>query len=247
MKKETYNSLVGKIEILSKLINGGDGSGNFGHSGRPGKVGGSSQSGGFSKGQSVEFEYGGGKGTGKIVRKLTDKEKKDRAFLANPDAGDYYEVEKEDGHKTIVWDAKIKPSKDAKTKPSKDAKIKPSESKYIRKMSEYVKSRGKTSVDMTKSWSVEDAAKKYLDKANVSVEDFDDIYSLKVDYKDYSSSTPISKKSKEEFKKDFSKAIVESQEQIFGQDSSSALVSTSESRKYTEEVISKIQKELDIK
>lgn len=239
MEKETYNSLVGKIEILSKLINGGDGSGNFGHGGRPGKVGGSSKSGGFSKGQSVEFEYGGGKGTGKIVRKLTDKEKKDRAFLANPDAGDYYEVEKEDGYKTIVWDAKIKPSKDAKTKPSK--------SKYIKKMSEYVKSRGKTSVDMTKSWSVEDAAKKYLDKANVSVEDFDDIYSLTVDYKDYSSSTPISKKSKEEFKKDFSKAIVESQEQIFGQDSSSALVSTSESRKYTEEVISKIQKELDIK
>ena len=238
MKKETYNSLVGKIEILSKLINGGDGSGNFGHTGRPGKVGGSSQSGGFSKGQSVEFEYGGGKGTGKIVRKLTDKEKKDRAFLANPDAGDYYEVEKEDGHKTIVWDAKIKPS---------DAKIKPSKSKYIRKMSEYVKSRGKTSVDMAKSWSVEDAAKKYLDKANVSVEDFDDIYSLKVDYKDYSSSTPISKKSKEEFKKDFSKAIVESQEQIFGQDSSSALVSTPESRKYTEEITSKIQKELDIK
>lgn len=238
MKKETYNSLVGKIEILSKLINGGDGSGNFGHGGRPGKVGGSSQSGGFSKGQSVEFEYGGGKGTGKIVRKLTDKEKKDRAFLANPDAGDYYEVEKEDGYKTIVWDAKIKPS---------NAKIKPSKSKYIRKMSEYVKSRGKTSVDMTKSWSVEDAAKKYLDKANVSVEDFDDIYSLKVDYKDYSSSTPISKKSKEEFKKDFSKAIVESQEQIFGQDSSSALVSTSESRKYTEEVTSKIRKELDIK
>lgn len=231
MKKETYNSLVGKIEILSKLINGGDGSGNFGHGGRPGKVGGSSQSGGFSKGQSVEFEYGGGKGTGKIVRKLTDKEKKDRAFLANPDAGDYYEVEKEDGYKTIVWDAKIKPSK----------------SKYIRKMSKYVKSKGKTSVDMTKSWSVEDAAKKYLDKANVSVDDFDDIYSLKVDYKDYSSSTPISKKSKEEFKKDFSKAIVESQEQIFGQDSSSALVSTPESRKYREEVTSKIQKELDIK
>ena len=174
MKKETYNSLVGKIEILSKLINGGEGSGNFGHGGRPGKVGGSSQSGGFSKGQSVESEY-------------------------------------------------------------------------VRKMSEYVKSTGKTSVDMTKSWSVEDAAKKYLDKANVSVEDFDDIYSLKVDYKDYSSSTPISKKSKEEFKKDFSKAIVESQEQIFGQDSSSALVSTSESRKYIEEVTSKIQKELDIK
>lgn len=34
MEKETYNSLVGKIEILSKLINGGEGSGNFGHGGR---------------------------------------------------------------------------------------------------------------------------------------------------------------------------------------------------------------------
>ena len=219
-------------EFLVKLIaNGGPGSGNHNPGqgrgvGKPAK--GTSK---FSKGQEVEFEYGGGKGTGKIVRKLTDKEKKDRDFLANPDAGDYYEVEDKDGRKTIVWDAKIKPSK----------------SKYIRKMSEYVKSRGKTSVDMTKSWSVEDAAKKYLDKANVSVDDFDDIYSLKVDYKDYSSSTPISKKSKEEFKKDFSKAIVESQEQIFGQDSSSALVSTPESRKYTEEVTSKIQKELDIK
>lgn len=141
MKKETYNSLIGKIEILSKLINGGDGSGNFGHGGRPGKVGGSSQSGGFSKGQSVEFEYGGGKGTGKIVRKLTDKEKKDRAFLANPDAGDYYEVEKEDGYKTIVWDAKIKEkSKKDSVGPAKIAKkdvqklLKPAHDRYTREI-----------------------------------------------------------------------------------------------------------------
>ena len=219
-------------EFLIKLIaNGGKGSGNHNPGqgrgvGKPAK--GTSK---FSKGQPVEVEYGGGKGYGKILRKLTDKEKKDRYFLANPDAGDYYEVETDYGSKAIIWAARIKASK----------------SKYIREMSEYVKSRGKTSVDMTKAWSVEDAAKKYLDKANVSVDDFDDIYSLKVDYKDYSSSTPISKKSKEEFKKDFSKAIVESQEQIFGQDSSSALVSTPESREYTEEVTSKIQKELDIK
>ena len=219
-------------EFLIKLIaNGGEGSGNHNPGqgrgvGKPAK--GTSK---FSKGQSVEIEYGGGKSYGKILRKLTDKEKEDRAFISNPDAGDYYEVETDYGNKAVVWAAKIKPSK----------------SKYIREMSEYVKSRGKTSVDMTKSWSVEDAAKKYLDKANVSVDDFDDIYSLKVDYKDYSSSTPISKKSKEEFKKDFSKAIVESQEQIFGQDSSSALVSTPESRGYAEEVTSKIQKELDIK
>lgn len=217
-------------EFLVKLVaNGGKGSGNF--TPGQGRGVGKPASGGFSKGQPVEVEYGGGKGYGKILRKLTDKEKEDRAFLANPEAGDYYEVETDDGHKTVVWAAKIKPSK----------------SKYVREMSEYVKSRGKTSVDMTKAWSVEDAAKKYLDKANVSVDDFDNNYSLKVDYKDYSSSTPISKKSKEEFKKDFSKAVVESQEQIFGQDSSSALVSTPESRKYTEEVTSKIQKELDIK
>ena len=217
-------------EFLIKLIaNGGPNSGN--HNPGQGRGVGKPASGGFSKGQPVEFEYGGGKSYGKILRKLTDKEKKDRYFLANPDAGDYYEVETDYGSKAIIWAARIKTSK----------------SKYIREMSEYVKSRGKTSVDMTKAWSVEDAAKKYLDKANVSVDDFDDIYSLKVDYKDYSSSTPISKKSKEEFKKDFSKAIVESQEQIFGQDSSSALVSTPESRKYTEEVTSKIQKELDIK
>ena len=107
-------------EFLIKLIaNGGKGSGNHNPGqgrgvGKPAK--GTSK---FSKGQPVEFEYGGGKGYGKVLRKLTDKEKKDRAFLANPDAGDYYEVEKEDGYKTIVWDAKIKPSK----------------SKYIREMS----------------------------------------------------------------------------------------------------------------
>ena len=217
-------------EFLIKLIaNGGKGSGN--HNPGQGRGVGKPASGGFSKGQPVKFEYGAGQSYGKILRKLTDKEKKDRYFLANPDAGDYYEVETDYGSKAIIWAARIKPAK----------------SKYVREMSKYVKSRGKTSVDMTKALSVEDAAKKYLDKANVSVDDSDDIYSLKVDYKDYSSSTPISKKSKEEFKKDFSKAIVESQEQIFGQDSSSALVSTPESRKYTEEVTSKIQKELDIK
>lgn len=119
MKKEIYNSLKEKTETLSKLVNGGKGSGNFGHGGRPGKVGGSSHSGGFSKGQSVEVEYGGGKSKAKVLRKLSDKEKKDRAFLANPDAGDYYEVETDSGHKTIVWDAKMK---DAGKSTKKDSK-----------------------------------------------------------------------------------------------------------------------------
>ena len=61
MKKEAFDKLTEKAERLSKLLNGGKGSGNFGHGGRPGKVGGSSSSGGFSKGQSVEVGYGGGK------------------------------------------------------------------------------------------------------------------------------------------------------------------------------------------
>ena len=73
MKKEIYNSLLEKTEILSKLINGGKGSGNFGHGGRPGKVGGSSQSGGFSKGQSVEEEKSSKDGKKDIIDKYSAK------------------------------------------------------------------------------------------------------------------------------------------------------------------------------
>lgn len=105
-----------KLEI-NKIMNGGAGSGNHnpGQGRGVGKPGNGTSK--FSKGQEVEFEYGGGKGTGKVLRKLSDKEKKDRAFLANPDAGDYYEVETDDGYKTIVWDAKIKEkSKESKRK-----------------------------------------------------------------------------------------------------------------------------------
>lgn len=132
-------------EYLIKLMaNGGPGSGN--HSpgqgrgvGKPSK--GSSR---FSKGQEVEFEFGGGKGTGKIVRKLTDKEKEDRAFLANPDAGDYYEVEGKDGYKTIVWDAKIKSSKSEKgsvgpakiTKKDVQDLLKPGHNRYTREVTD---------------------------------------------------------------------------------------------------------------
>lgn len=43
--KEEYNSLQEKVEKLEKLVNGGPGSGNFGHGGRPGEVGGSSKTG----------------------------------------------------------------------------------------------------------------------------------------------------------------------------------------------------------
>lgn len=41
MKKEIYSKLKEKVDNLEKLLNGGKGSGNFGHSGRPGEIGGS--------------------------------------------------------------------------------------------------------------------------------------------------------------------------------------------------------------
>lgn len=46
MKKYIYNRLKEKVDNLERLLNGGPGSGNFGHAGRPGKVGGSSKEGG---------------------------------------------------------------------------------------------------------------------------------------------------------------------------------------------------------
>ena len=49
--KAEYNALKEKVELLEQYLNGGKGSGNFGHSGRPGKVGGSgSGKGGVSTG-----------------------------------------------------------------------------------------------------------------------------------------------------------------------------------------------------
>lgn len=44
MKKTDYDLIMKKINEIEKLINGGKGSGNFGHYGRPGEVGGSSSS-----------------------------------------------------------------------------------------------------------------------------------------------------------------------------------------------------------
>ena len=41
MKKEVYNKLKSRLDEIEKKLNGGKGSGNFGHSGRPGEVGGS--------------------------------------------------------------------------------------------------------------------------------------------------------------------------------------------------------------
>lgn len=97
---------------VDAVYNGGKGSGNFGHSGRPGEVGGSGDGGGkFSKGDEVTFYQYGENHKGKIVRKISEKEKQDRADLNNPNAGDYYEVEIGSGDfasKSIVWEGRIK-------------------------------------------------------------------------------------------------------------------------------------------
>lgn len=45
MNRKLYNELKAKVESLEKQINGGKGSGNFGHAGRPGKIGGSAPEG----------------------------------------------------------------------------------------------------------------------------------------------------------------------------------------------------------
>ena len=61
MNRKQYNELKAKIEKLEKELNGGKGSGNFGHAGREGKVGGSAPSGyGSSKAarRSKPFEEG---------------------------------------------------------------------------------------------------------------------------------------------------------------------------------------------
>lgn len=44
MKKQDFIEIHKRLDSLQRLLNGGKGSGNFGHSGRPGKVGGSGKS-----------------------------------------------------------------------------------------------------------------------------------------------------------------------------------------------------------
>lgn len=103
---------MNSMEGLSAYENGGKGSGNFGHSGRPGEVGGSGDGGGgFSKGDDVTFYQYGENHKGRIIRKISEKEKQDRADLNNPNAGDYYEVEIGSGDfvsKSIVWEGRLK-------------------------------------------------------------------------------------------------------------------------------------------
>lgn len=52
----------------------------------------------------------------KVLRKLTEQEKRSRAYAINPDAGDYYEVEATSKvlgtAKFIVWEARLVDYKD---------------------------------------------------------------------------------------------------------------------------------------
>ena len=60
MKKEVFNELKAKTEKLEATIlklNGGKGSGNFGHSGRPGEVGGSGKGAGVSSRKETKPKY----------------------------------------------------------------------------------------------------------------------------------------------------------------------------------------------
>lgn len=85
MDSKKYNLLKNKIAELEAYLNGGKGSGNFGHAGRPGQRGGSGK---------------GGKGVGSMVRgvKSYEPEKEiDGGFTVDTKSGKAYTLGKSDG------------------------------------------------------------------------------------------------------------------------------------------------------
>lgn len=56
--KKDYEELKNKIQILSEFLNGGKDSGNWGHAGRPGKVGGSGKGDSITSKKSTDKEEG---------------------------------------------------------------------------------------------------------------------------------------------------------------------------------------------
>ena len=85
MKKQVYEELSKKVGILDVLINGGKGSGNFGHAGRLGKRGGSRK---------------GGKGVGAMVRGVKSynpDEEMDGGFTVNINNGNSYVLGESEG------------------------------------------------------------------------------------------------------------------------------------------------------
>ena len=67
MATPTKHTMLNKIEGLDTFYNGGKGSGNFGHSGRPGKIGGSSKDDSVGKDWSAPFDE---------LQRIVDKQEK---------------------------------------------------------------------------------------------------------------------------------------------------------------------------
>ena len=90
MNRKLYNELKAKVESLEKQINGGKGSGNFGHSGRPGEVGGSAPS---SDGRKTSpYDYKAGSHEGRPVYMVTVPE----------DTGFSFSTDNKDGKLNVI-------------------------------------------------------------------------------------------------------------------------------------------------
>lgn len=94
MDRETYNSIRKRVEEIEKRLNGGAGSGNFGHAGRPGKIGGSAPEGSggstkkseYTKADQIKDSYKAGQ--------ITEAEKDELLAKAKADGTDKDKVEK---------------------------------------------------------------------------------------------------------------------------------------------------------
>lgn len=89
MNKEDYNALIKKIEGLEVMINGGRGSGNWGHSGRPGLRGGSGKT--TTKSLAIGRMRKG-------VKSYDPKNNKDGGFTVSLKSGDSRELGKSSGY-----------------------------------------------------------------------------------------------------------------------------------------------------
>lgn len=89
MDRDTYSRVCKKIDELTKQINGGAGSGNFGHAGRPGKRGGSAPEGHggvYTRADQIEDQHKAGL--------ITDSEREELLAKAKADGSDKTEVAK---------------------------------------------------------------------------------------------------------------------------------------------------------
>ena len=82
MKKSVFEKLQQRVDTLEELLNGGPGSGNFGHFGRPGQVGGSASTG------SAEIALGKG---------MSDRMREGGGFTVD-NKGEFYDLGKTDGY-----------------------------------------------------------------------------------------------------------------------------------------------------